>query len=248
MGKCRTAVRSNFNISNNGTVANPIGNTLGTVILVATTAIRHVRERENNVIVANNTVGSPGIGGGNGIVSSSAENPFLRMSVDGNQISQTHGNGILLVGRAAGAAALEITNNTVLAPIGGFSHGIRVDAGNSPASTTRSTWKYPATSPLGYRIGAYTAAGIGLRKQGTITTTNDFAIQGWRPRVRPASENYVGGLNPGSADGGSAMAASTACCSFPRRAASPTGLGQAGSLRYSRCWRHPAAWSCIAGG
>ena len=59
----------------------------------------------SNVIVANNTVASNGIGGGNGVVlgcaASRCENPKLTLTAMNNSISQTDGNGILLVGPEA---------------------------------------------------------------------------------------------------------------------------------------------------
>jgi hypothetical protein len=61
--------------------------------------------------------------------------------------------------------------------------------------------------PIAFAIsGNTTAGGTGsgltgaLRKQGTIATTNDFAIEGMAATSTPG-ENYVGGLNPGSAEG-----------------------------------------------
>ena len=45
--------------------------------------------------------------------------------------------------------------------------------------------------------------GIGLRKQGTTSTTNDFAIHGMAATSTPGVEQYVGniGQNPGTANG-----------------------------------------------
>ncbi|HJX27721.1 MAG TPA: hypothetical protein VJ885_07380, partial [Thermoanaerobaculia bacterium] len=46
--------------------------------------------------------------------------------------------------------------------------------------------------------------GIGLRKQGTTSTTNDFAVHGMAATSTPGVEQYVGnggGLNPGTANG-----------------------------------------------
>jgi hypothetical protein len=38
--------------------------------------------------------------------------------------------------------------------------------------------------------------GIGLRKQGTSTTINDFGIEGMAGTSSPGVETYVSGLNP----------------------------------------------------
>src|SRR5207237_8719685 len=86
----------------------------------------------NNVIVGNTTVATPGTSGGNGTAAGSAETPLLNLTASGNTISQTDGNGILLVSRGVtGQANLTITSNTVTAPLSGVRPGIRVDAGNA---------------------------------------------------------------------------------------------------------------------
>jgi hypothetical protein len=53
--------------------------------------------------------------------------------------------------------------------------------------------------------GSGSTAGIGLRKQGTVSTTNDFGVEGMAATSSPGVEQFVGngagGLNPGSANG-----------------------------------------------
>ena len=67
-GNAGSRSQGNFDVSNNGTVAQPIGDALGHVILIGNNGFATMTATvNNNVIVANNTVGSPGIGGGNGV-------------------------------------------------------------------------------------------------------------------------------------------------------------------------------------
>jgi hypothetical protein len=202
-GNSSQRARMNFDVSNNGTVGSPMGDALGTVILIGNNGYSDMTGTvSTNVIVANNTVGSPGIGGGNGIVSSSAETPDLTLTVTSNNISLTHGNGILLVGRGvSGLAKLGIRNNTVSAPTGGFSHGIRVDAGNLSSGDDAICLDISGNTTAGGSGSGLTGAGIGLRKQGTNATVNDFGVEGMAATSSPGIENYVGDLNPGSADG-----------------------------------------------
>jgi uncharacterized repeat protein (TIGR01451 family) len=188
--------RMNFDVSNNGTVAEPVGDSLGTVILIGNNGYSTmVGTLNNNVLIGNNTVASPGIGGGNGIVLSSAETPDLTLTVTNNNISLTDGNGILLVGRGVtGIAKLSIKTNTVAAPLTGFRPGIRVDAGNN-SSVDDAVCVDISGNTSG---GSGGAPGIGLRKEDLVATTNDFGIEGFGGGNCSAAENFVAGLNPGS--------------------------------------------------
>jgi hypothetical protein len=193
--------RCNYIVSDNGTVANPLANMAGSAIGMgnngnATATVT----MNNNRIVANNTVGSNGIGGGNGIVSSSSETPDLTWTITNNNISSTDGNGILAVGRGVtGLMKVTIKSNTVGAPLTGARPGIRVDAGN--ASSIDDAVCVDIQSNTSGASGG--VAGIGIRKQGTTAATNDFGIEGLSPS--PATfgqaEDYVAGLNPGSVMG-----------------------------------------------
>jgi large repetitive protein len=137
----------------------------------------------NNVVDANHNAqafGSGGISGGNGIVNSSAETPDLTLTVTGNTVRDTDGNGILLVGRgAAGIAKMKITGNNVAAPQGGVRPGIRVDAGNNAVSNDTVCLNISGNTSA----GSGGAEGIGIRKQGINPAVNVFGIQG----VTPAS-------------------------------------------------------------
>jgi hypothetical protein len=161
-----------------------------------------------NFIDSHNIFASQGIGGGNGVVLG-GETPDLTMTVSSNTILNTDGNGILLVGRGtAGTARLKINGNTVAAPLGGARQGIRVDAGNA-ASTDDAVYLniFDNTS-----AGSGGAVGIGVRKQGTVSTVNDFGIfdaAGGPTLNDPPSntdvETFIGALNP--AGGGAVVIA-----------------------------------------
>ncbi len=104
-GNAASRSQGNFDVSNNGTVGNPIGDSLGHCARRRQQRLRDHDGPNNNVIVANNTVASGGISGGNGVVLGN-ETPDLKLTVSNNNISQTDGNGILLVGRGNGNVSL----------------------------------------------------------------------------------------------------------------------------------------------
>ncbi|MBV8516272.1 MAG: tandem-95 repeat protein [Acidobacteria bacterium] len=197
--------QGNFNVSNNGTVANPLGNTDGTVILVGNNGYATMTGTiSGNRIVANNTVASNGIGGGNGVSVGTSDTPLLTLTVSSNNISATDGNGILLVSRGVtGQANLTITSNTVAAPLSGNREGIRVDAGNAASVDDAVCLDIRSNTSAGSGV----ATGIGLRKQGTSSTVNDFGIEGMAATATPGVESYVNGNNP--AGGGTELISGT---------------------------------------
>jgi hypothetical protein len=69
-----------------------------------------------------------------------------------------------------------IQNNTVGTPIMANRNGIRVDSGSAAGDVTLCLLMTGNTSD-----GSGVNAGIGLRKQGTVATTNDFGISGLAP-------------------------------------------------------------------
>ena len=116
-------------ISTNGTVANPLANMAGTGILCGgngnTTSTFNVN---GNVIVANNTVASNGVGGGTGVTFGTSDTPDMTFTITSNNISATDGNGILAVARGTtGNLKVKIQNNTVAAPLTGVREGIRIE-------------------------------------------------------------------------------------------------------------------------
>jgi hypothetical protein len=192
--------QGNFDISNNGTVANPITNSLGNAISVGSFGFANVTATvNNNVIVANNTVGAAGIGAGTSQTVSSAETPSLTVTITNNTVSQTDGNGILVTARdATGTVRAKIQNNTVAAPLSGNRNGIRVDAGNGISVNDSVCLNISGNTTAGVNLSP---EGIGLRKQGTVAGTNNMAFNGFAtsPATQAQTVAFVGGLNPGSA-------------------------------------------------
>ncbi|MEQ1645519.1 MAG: hypothetical protein ABL959_18865, partial [Pyrinomonadaceae bacterium] len=189
----------NFNISNNGTLAVPMAHCAGIGIGFGNTGFATMEMVINNNFMAlNNTVASAGIGGGNGTVISNTETPDLTLTVTNNNIVQVDGNGILVVGRGvSGNLKTGIRNNAVSSPLTGVRPGIRVDAGNASSADDVVCVDISANTSG----GSGGSAGIGVRKQGIVATTNDFGIEGLPSGLCAAVENFISGLNPGSASG-----------------------------------------------
>ena len=192
-------------VSSNGTVAQPLANVAGTAVAVSALGNAVVSATASgNVIVANNTVASPGIGAGTSQTFGATDTPNLTLTLSGNTISQTDGNGILVTARdASGTLRAKIQNNTVAAPLGGVRPGIRVDAGNAVSLDDAVCLAISGNTSA----GSGGSQGIGLRKQGTATTTNDFAVNGMAATSTPGVETYVNGLNP--AGGGTLLISAT---------------------------------------
>jgi Big-like domain-containing protein len=220
---------TNFNISNNGTVAQPLTNTQGVTIAAGsfgrTTATGTI---SNNVVVSNSNVnGQPGIAAGVDQHFGVTDNPSMTVTVTNNTISATQGNGILLTAKQSnGILAAKVQNNAVAAPLGGVRPGIRIESGNNTAgeNTTVCVNLRDNTS-----AGSSGTNGIGLRKQGTSTSTDLFQIHALDvgtgspacsgtavPAGTPNVENFVNCENP--AGNGTLLISATSgftACSLP---------------------------------
>jgi hypothetical protein len=193
---------ANFSITNNGTAGSPITNIQGQGISVfmggsvtGTTTIN------NNFIVANQTLaaGTQGLAvqiddGPAGSGTSAAD---YNVVVTNNSVSAYEGNGIRAIARASlGKMDVTIQNNTVGTPILGNRNGIRIDSGSAAGDVTVCLAISGNTSD-----GSGVNAGIGLRKQGTVATVNDFGIVGLSPSpttganaaTRVITDNPAGG-------------------------------------------------------
>lgn len=184
-----------FDVSSNGTLANPVQHTTGTSFAGSTFGnSTAVATFNNNVLVSNNQVGAQGFGIGTGILSVATETPTYTVDVTNNNISQTDGNGILLVARdATSTLRSKIQTNTVAAPLGGVRPGIRVDSGNASAGTDENVCVNLSGNTS---AGSGGTNGIGLRKQGVVTTTHDFGVHNMVATTTPAVEAHVAGQNP----------------------------------------------------
>jgi hypothetical protein len=191
------------NVQGNAIQISAFGNTTLTTFVLA------------NTINAHNINNSQGIGAGTGNTFAASDTPTLNIKIgDGtvgnsNNITNTFGNGILIVARSAtGHVNARVLRNTVGTPIesppSGTVYGIRVDAGNLPSVDDAVDLEISNNTTSGNDDGAGThAPGIGLRKQGTTSTTNDFGIVGLPggSTASPNVENYVNSQNPASASG-----------------------------------------------
>jgi hypothetical protein len=205
--------QGNFDISSNGTAANPIANVTGTAISInALGAATVTATASNNFIAPNNTFAANGIAAGVNSVFGTTDAPDLTVTITSNNISAVDGNGILAVARNSnGTLRAKVQNNTVAAPLSGVRPGIRVDSGTASGNTTVCLNISGNTS-----AGSGGSQGIGLRKQGTVSTTNAFGVNGMSATNSPAVEAYVDGLNP--AGNGTLLLSATSGftnCSFP---------------------------------
>jgi hypothetical protein len=185
--------QGNFDVSGNGTAATPIAQVTGTAISHSVLGPANVISSiTNNVVSPNNVFGSQGIGVGADALFGSGDAPVLAVTITGNTVSNTDGNGILAVARGSAATMrAKIQNNTVAAPLSSVRPGIRVDAGSAVGNVSVCLNIASNTS-----AGSGGSRGIGLRKQGTNPAVNAFAVNGMLATATPAVEAYVDGLNP----------------------------------------------------
>ena len=209
--------QGNVNISNNGTALNPLANTTGTTIGVGANGNTTVTAVTNGNYIQSNhpSNGGTGISGGCGVTFGTTDVANLTWTINSNTITNTDGNGILAVARGAtGTLKITIKNNSVAAPLGGVRPGIRIDAGNTSSIDDAVCLDIQGNTSA----GSSGTQGIGLRKQGTTSTTNDFGIEGMAATSSPNIETYINGLNP--AGGGTLLISATSgfsnCSTAPR--------------------------------
>ncbi len=195
--------QGNFDVSANGTLGNPVGNSTDAAIAIQSAGFAIVTATaDGNVIAAHNDAGAPGIAATTGRIFSSADTPWLAVRIEGNTINETNGNGILVAAHdATGHLDATIWNNAVTAPLGAGQNGIRIDAGNIDSADDSVCLSISNNSANGTTL---LDEGIGLYKQGSTTTTNDFGIEGMNAAAAsPDVETYVDAQNPQSSVGGS---------------------------------------------
>ena len=205
--------QGNFDISNNGTIANPITHIDGGVIRLFELGNANVTSSvNNNRIVAFNAADAGGYRGSDrcdaDALTTTDDTGTLTSTISGNTVSQTSGNGIHSFAQTGSCTyGTKIMNNTVAAPATTAAEraGIRVASG-SPAfgDTTLCAQISGNTTAGSTNINTgQTSPGINLRKQGTVSTTNEFGIVGLSPSPATAvqTELYVSTQNPLSAAG-----------------------------------------------
>ena len=199
---------SNFTITDNGSLSTPLTNFQGNGISVFMGGtVTGTATINNNRMVANQSTGagSKGIAvqvddGPAGLSNAAANYNFI---INGNNISNTESQGIRAIARASnGVMDLTIQNNTVAAPTITNNYGIRIDSGSSSGDVATCLNMTGNTS-----AGSGGWTGIGLRKQGTVSTTNEFGVSGMAATGSPGVETYINGLNP--AGGGTLLISAT---------------------------------------
>ncbi|MDQ3822234.1 MAG: cadherin domain-containing protein [Actinomycetota bacterium] len=214
--------QGNFDISGNGTLANPIAHIDGVVIELTGFGPSTVTSTvSNNRIVANNAVASAGIGIGCDAdsLTTTSDNGSHTTTISGNSVSLTDGPGIFSIARGSDCThTSRILNNNVAAPntTNAARAGIRVDSGSAVGDTTLCLEISGNTTAGSTNTAtATTSPGINLRKQGTSTTVNTFGIEGLSPSPAgtPAVENWVNSQNTSTSGnfgvGGTALLSAT---------------------------------------
>lgn len=185
-------------ITNNGTIGTPLRYNTGNCISVNAFGDYQLTSTINGNIVApqSQVSGSSGIAFGvasqtvGGAVVDSAQ---MNIAVQANTVSQTTSAGIRGVSSDHGTLRAKVVNNTVSAPtISG--EGIRINSGNNTSSDSNVCLQIQGNTAAGF--AGFT--GIGLRKQGSVSTTNDFGIVGLSPSPASGAQmvTYVDGQNP----------------------------------------------------
>ncbi|MEW6131200.1 MAG: Ig-like domain-containing protein, partial [Acidobacteriota bacterium] len=187
---------SNFTINANNPMTNYAG--IGVTVFMGG-SVTGTTTVTNNTLVSNNTAGSSGIAvqaddGPAGLGTSQANYNF---TINNNNISANEGFGVRAIARAS-LAIMDVTiqNNTVAAPTLTNRNGIRVDSGSAAGDVTLCMTMTGNTS-----AGSGVNQGIGIRKQGTVATVNDFGIVGLAPSpttganaaAKVAADNPAGG-------------------------------------------------------
>lgn len=208
-------------VTNNGSAGTPLGNNKGNCISVnATGAATLTSTVTGNYVspAAQSPLVASGIAGGSDKQvlgdASTLDSAVLSTTVSNNTVSSTTGVGIRYLANSSGTLSAKVQNNTVGASsvsdgVGGTvgNYAIRVDSGTSTGTAvdTNVCLQVSGNTATGSTstATASTFPGIGLRKQGTVATTNDFGIVGLanNPATAAQAESYVSSQNPGSTSG-----------------------------------------------
>jgi large repetitive protein len=205
---------SYVDVTNNGTVAAPLGLNKGTCVSVDADAA-HVLNSSitDNVVKPQAQVGGAfGIAGGTDrrtlADASVVDSAVLNATISNNTVSSTDRSGIRFLANSRGTLNARIQNNTVAAPLSTTVvgvPGIRVDSGTGSGTAIDTTvcLQVSSNTTAGNTAAGTTTPGIGLRKEGTVSSTNDFGLVSLNPSPATVAqtEAFVSGLNPASASG-----------------------------------------------
>ena len=200
-----------IDIISNGTTGTPLGLNRGNCISVNVFGDYRLVGK----VTSNQVRPQTQIGGAFGITFGTAsqtvggavlDSAVLDLAVQNNTVSGTTNSGIRSATLNSGTTRARVTGNTVAAPTDlSGAYGIRVDSGNTSSVDTSVCLDLSGNTTAGSLNSGTgsTAPGIGLRKQGSVATTNDFGIVGLSPSPADPSQTvaYVSGQNPGSAAG-----------------------------------------------
>jgi hypothetical protein len=153
----------------------------------------------NNRIQAFNAVGSSGINVGcDADSTAAADTASVSYTVQGNNVSQTDGNGIFAIARGSQCTmTAKIISNTVAAPATTTAArpGIRVHSGSAGSANSVCLEMSGNTTAGSTNTGTgSTAPGIELRRNLAADTFNIEGLPG-TPAGTPNVENYINGIN-----------------------------------------------------
>ncbi|MGA7672504.1 MAG: Ig-like domain-containing protein, partial [Nitrolancea sp.] len=200
-------------VSNNGTVANPLAFNRGNCISINATGVYTLTATVNNNVVKPQSQigGAYGIAGGADKQvmgdASTADSAVLNLTANGNNVSSTLGVGMYFLANSQGTLNAKIQNNTVTAPTdpGTARPAIRVDSGSSAGTAVNTTvcLQISGNTATGSNVGGFQFDGIALRKQGNTTTPNAFGIVGMSPSpgTDDQMQTYVRSQNAGDVAG-----------------------------------------------
>jgi hypothetical protein len=208
--------KAHADITNNGTVANPITNTVGNGIGAGVAGnSRALYTITGNHVTPNNFGGGQGIGLEADKDGAGHNSPKLAATVTGNVTSNTDGpglwanmhdtNGSMLLQIGTAASSNTFNSPTPHAP-DGFEPGMQISngsAGNasfSPTTCADVRNNTSGASPPDPTSPPYHDPGIDLAKRSTAAGTYVFGFVGLSPSPATAAqtESFVGGLNPNS--------------------------------------------------
>jgi hypothetical protein len=205
-------------VSNNGTLAQPLAFNKGNCLSVNSTGSYQLTATvDGNFVKPQSQLsGSFGISGGTDkqvlADTSTADSAVLNLTANGNNVSSTTGVGIYFLANSSGTLNAKIQNNTVAAPTDTTvaRPAIRVDSGSSAGTAVNTTVcaQISGNTATGSNVGGFQFDGIALRKQGTTITPDAFGLVGLSPSPATDSQmqSYLEGQNPaetlGSGGGG----------------------------------------------